>query len=76
MKKPANINVELTEEQQRELKAHFDFCVFEGNNGRPGMLLAQVGRPFENRMRVSFITNDAALKLLELMHSLGYFADP
>jgi hypothetical protein len=65
--RPAAEFIDLTAEQIAQLKPFYDYIAAEHEAGRTGMLIAQVGRVWNWKMKVAFIPHDMAKKLVATM---------
>ncbi len=73
MNKPEKQYIELTPDQVAELRHWYDYCDHEHARGKPGVLLAQVGKVRQGVMVVNFIPHDIAIELKAVMKRMGYF---
>jgi hypothetical protein len=76
MEKPPKQYVDLTADQVAELRQFYNYCDEEHARGKPGVLLAQVGKMKQSVMVVNFIPYEIACELKAVMKRMGYYDEP
>jgi hypothetical protein len=65
--KPSAKFIRLTDEQLSELREFYEHAGNEAKDGRPGMLIAQIGHTHSSIMRVGWLSHEVAKKLNALL---------
>jgi hypothetical protein len=61
------LKIELTSEQLQLLEPFFSWAALEAQAGRPGMLVAQIGRDERSVMKVAFWEHTRALAVTKAL---------